>query len=121
MSAAKRTSIKPLKALKNFDFRPVQPPLDGVLINIDRDLQRLLKRANQCPDVMAVVEYTAMVSAARFTANSYHAVAYLAADTPEDSRRKPTYVLVVPAIHRQLLDFLFSLVYMLDDFHVRLL
>ena len=55
----------------------------------------------------------------RFAHNSYGAVRYLCADTPEDPNRKPNYVLVVPNINRQLLDLLFSLVYMLDDLYPR--
>ena len=55
----------------------------------------------------------------RFSRNSYNAVLYLTARTPEGPKRKPSYALVVPAINRQLLDLLFSLVYMLDDFETR--
>jgi hypothetical protein len=55
----------------------------------------------------------------RFARNSYDAVRYLTGTTPEDHRRRPNYVLVVPTINRQLLDLLFSLVYMLDDFGAR--
>lgn len=51
----------------------------------------------------------------RFVSNSYHATLYIAGHTPDDYRRKPNYVLVIPTINRQLLDILFSLVYMLDD------
>jgi hypothetical protein len=54
-----------------------------------------------------------------FAKTSYQAVLYLAGDLPEDSRRKPIYAMVVPTINRQLLDLLFSLVYMLDDFDSR--
>jgi hypothetical protein len=55
----------------------------------------------------------------RFAYNSYESVLYIAGDIPEDPRRKPNYVLVVPNINRQLLDLLFSLVYMLEDFRPR--
>lgn len=51
----------------------------------------------------------------RFAWNSYEAVRYITADTPHDLNRKPNYVIVIPCIDRQLLDLLFSLVYMLDD------
>ena len=55
----------------------------------------------------------------RFARNSYETVVYIAGDSPEDPRRKPNFVLVVPNINRQLLDILFSLAYMMDDFRVR--
>jgi len=51
----------------------------------------------------------------RFAWNSYDAVRYVSADTPPDPARKANYTIVLPAINRQLLDLLFSLVYMLDD------
>jgi hypothetical protein len=121
LARAKRTTHKPLPPLRRFDFGLVQRPLDGILLNVDRDLQRRLKEAGRRNDTGAVIAFTTMVATARFAANSYHAVAYLVADTPEDSQRKQTYVLVLPAINRQLLDLLFSLVYMFDDFHGRLL
>ena len=55
----------------------------------------------------------------RFAQNSYQAVLYVAGDLPEDPRRKPYYAMVVPTINRQLLDLLFSIVFMLDDFGTR--
>jgi hypothetical protein len=58
-------------------------------------------------------------AASDFAWNSYKAVAYLSADTPPDPDRTPNYVLVVPNINRQLLDLLFSLAYMRDDFSKR--
>jgi hypothetical protein len=93
--------------------------MDGLLINVDRDLQRRgnqALRAQEHDDERCLLLLNLMI---RFARNSYDAVRYVAGDTPEDERRKPRYVLVVPAINRQLMDLLFSLVYMLDDFRVR--
>ena len=56
-----------------------------------------------------------------FTKNAYDAIRYLIADTPEDHNRKPNYVLIVPSVNRQLLDLLFTLVYMFDDYAARAL
>jgi len=41
------------------------------------------------------------------------------ADTPEDAARRESYALTIAPVNRQLLDLLFSLVYMLDDFEKR--
>lgn len=91
--------------------------MDGFLFNVDRHLQRLKNQhaqsssADRCLSLLNVLM--------RFARNSYNAVWYLTADTPPDHHRRPNYVLAVPSINRQLLDLLFSLVYMLDDFEAR--
>jgi hypothetical protein len=105
------------KPLRNFDYKLVEAKMDGLLFNVDRHLQRLIAQnarnppANRCLSLLNVL--------LRFTRNSYNAVRFVTADTPADHNRKPNYVLVVPAINRQLLDLLFSLVYMMDDFEDR--
>lgn len=110
-------TIRLSKPLRRFDYQLVQARMDGLLFNIDRHLQRLKNQhpnnptADRCLSLLDVL--------LRFARNSYHAVWFLTADTPPDHTRRPNYVLVVPAINRQLLDLLFSLVYMLDDFEVR--
>jgi hypothetical protein len=109
--------IRVSKPLRRFDYQLVQARMDGLLFNVDRHLQRLKSRhahnptADRCLSLLNVL--------LRFARNSYHAVWFLTADTPPDHTRKPNYVLVVPSINRQLLDLLFSLVYMLDDFEAR--
>jgi hypothetical protein len=107
------------KPLRKFNYALVQERMDGLLVNIDRDLQRRGKKAHQANQREADRCYMLLNLIVRFAKNSYDAVRYVAGDAPEDYRRKPNYVLVVPAINRQLLDLLFSLVYMLDDFQVR--
>ncbi|MGA8214782.1 MAG: hypothetical protein WB799_14395 [Candidatus Sulfotelmatobacter sp.] len=93
--------------------------MDGLLINIDRDLQRRGNQAlrrGQSDAERCILLLNVFV---RFARNSYDAVRYVAGNTPEDPRRRPNYVMVVPAINRQLLDLLFSIVYMLDDLSAR--
>ncbi len=105
------------KPLRNFDYKLVEAKMDGLLFNVDRHLQRLIAlnaknhSANRCLSLLNVL--------LRFTRNSYNAVRYITADTPADHNRKPNYVLIVPPINRQLLDLLFSLAYMMDDFEKR--
>ncbi len=115
----KKKNAAPLKPLREFNFGLVTKKLEGLLINVDRDLQRYAEQALQSGNQereRCLVLLNIMV---RFAHNSYNSVRYLCADTPEDPNRKPNYVLVVPNINRQLLDMLFSLVYMLDDLEVR--
>jgi hypothetical protein len=53
----------------------------------------------------------------RFTMNSYNAASFLlAGDSP---KRNDRFALVIAPINRQVLDLLFTLVYMMDDFDVR--
>jgi hypothetical protein len=113
---SKRQQHKPLR---RFDYGLVAERLDGLLINVDRDLQRMTQKAEQVSDKTTARCLTLLDVMIRFTTNSHHAVRYITADTPEDHNRRPNYVLVVPTINRQLLDLLFSLVYMLDDFEAR--
>jgi hypothetical protein len=102
------------KPFKKFNFELVGKKLQGLLINVDRDLQRQ-KEAVRPGDVVADRSLSLLNMFIRFTDDSYRAVLYVASDIPEDPNRKPSYVLVVPAINRQLLDLLFTVVYMLDE------
>lgn len=107
-----------LKALRQFDYKLVQERLDGLLINVDRDLQRAIGSEPAHPNV-SVRGLLLLDLFVRFAKNAYHALGYVMADTPEDSSRRANYALIIPPVNRQLLDLLFSLVYMLDDFENR--
>lgn len=117
---AKNLRIKP-KPLKGFDFTLVQPQMKGLLINVDRDIHRQVKQAEQRNDLQTARQFVVMRMIQRVAINAYQAVIYVGAETPEDPNRKPTYILIVPPINRQLLDLLFTLVYMLDDYPARLI
>jgi hypothetical protein len=107
------------KPLRGFQYPIVAERMDGLLINIDRDLQRRGRQALQRGQSDAERRILLLNLFVRFARNSYDAVRYVAGNTPEDHRRRPNYVMVIPAINRQLLDLLFSLVYMLDDLSAR--
>jgi hypothetical protein len=107
------------KPLREFNYTLVQERMDGLLINIDRDLQKVGNRAAATNARDHERCFSLLNLMIRFARNSYDAVRYVAGTTPEDSRRRPDFVMVVPPINRQLLDLLFSLVYMLDDFSAR--
>ena len=119
--AARRVTLIPKKPLREFNFELVQAPLEGLLLNVDRDLQRKTTQSVSQRDHDLQHQLVTINLLVRFTINSYEAVRYLVAHTPEDSKRKPNFVLVLPAINRQLLDLLFSLVYLLDDLPNRIM
>ena|SRR5271157_325335 len=114
-----RLKLPNLAPLKKFDYALVRAPLDGLLINVDRDLQRRAGQAERIRDRAASRCLTLLDVMVRFSANSFRAVRYVIAETPEDHNRKPSYSLVLAPVNRQLLDLLFSLVFMLDDFEER--
>ena len=112
----RRTKPKPLRS---FDYKLVQERLDGLLINVDRDLQRAVTNARANQPEISPRALTLLDIFVRFVRNAYHALGYIVADTPEDPQRNPNYALIIPPVNRQLLDLLFSLVFMLDDFEIR--
>jgi hypothetical protein len=116
---ASKKDERGLKPLRRFDFGLVLERMDGALINGDRDLQRLVKRAEAMKDAKNARKLMLFVVLMRFAKNSFMSVRYLCADTPDDSKRKLNFALAVPTINRQLLDLLFSVVYMFDDINVR--
>jgi hypothetical protein len=104
-----------MKPLKRFEFSLVAPRLEGFHFNVNRALERQIRLAESRAQREDWRSTSLLIVMLRFAWNSYEAVRYLTADIPSDPLRKATYVLVVPNINRQLLDVLFSLVYMLDD------
>lgn len=116
---ARRLKLPNLAPLKEFDYALVQAPLDGLLINVNRDLQRRTAQAERLDNRTASRCLTLLDVMVRFSVNSFRAIRYVIAETPEDHNRKPNYALVLAPVNRQLLDLLFSLIYMLDDFEER--
>lgn len=108
-----------LKPLRLFDYKLVAGSFEGALINVDRDLQRMGNRAEQAGANDLARRIGLLNTFVRFAWNSYSAARYLIAESPEDPGRKPNYALVLAPLNRQLLDLLFSLIYMLDDFEAR--
>ena len=106
---------RPLKPLREFNYQLVATKLDGLYINVSRDLERQIQLGAVRGHRQHVRSLSVLMVMLRFAWNSYGAVRYITADTPPDPNRKPNYVIVIPPVNRQLLDLLFSLVYMLDD------
>lgn len=106
---------KPLKPLREFDYSLVAKKIEGLHFNLNRDLEREISKAFSSGHLQHARTLSVLIVMLRFAWNSYEAVRYISADTPVDPARKANYTIVVPAINRQVLDLLFSLVYMLDD------
>jgi len=115
----RKPKLPRLLPLKRFDYKLVQERFEGLLINVDRDLQRRTDQAERARNFPASRCLTLLDVMVRFAINSYHAALYLMAETPEDPARRKGYSLIIAPVNRQLLDLLFSLVYMLDDFPFR--
>jgi len=107
----------PHRPLKNFDYKIIGERVWGLLINVDRDLRRKSGDVVR-PDLFANYAHLLDIFV-RCAMNSYEAVLYFGGDVPEDTRRKPNFVVAIPPINRQLLDLLFTVVYLLDDFPPR--
>jgi hypothetical protein len=105
--------------LKRFDYEMVGPKFKGLFFNINNDLDKRGGEADARGDSDAARCLSLLNLMFRFAWNSYEAVLYLTGDIPEDPRRKPNYVIVVPNINRQLLDLLFTLTYMVEDLRAR--
>lgn len=108
-----------LPPLKEFDAEPVQTRLRGLLINVDRDLERKLKQAMESRDRDAERRFSLLIIMVRLTTNSYDAIIFLLTDLTDNPKWKSQFALVVPPINRQLLDLLVTLVFMMDDFPAR--
>ena len=108
-----------LPPLEEFNAQIVQAPLNGLLTNMDRELERRLKQAGQSGDRETERRLSLLMIILRFTINSYEAVCFLISTMDENPKRKNRFGLVVPPANRQILDLLFTLVFMMDDFPAR--
>src|SRR5271169_5503549 len=90
-----------LKPLKAFDVSLIQRRLDGLLINVDRDLQRKLAAARISNNSKLFGQLAMMTVMNRIASNSYTALCFLTVDDG-DFRRRKNFVLVMPPVNRQL-------------------
>ena len=108
-----------LPPLEVFDAQIVQAPIQGLLRDMDCELVRLLKQSTASHDIEAERKLSLFLTMLRFTKNSYEAASFLCSDADDTPKRKREFVLILPPTNRQLLDLLFTLVFMLDDFPAR--
>src|SRR5580704_10924830 len=102
--------------LEEFDARLVQAPLQGLLRNMDGEMSRRLKTAMSSGDVEAERRFSLLLLMLRFTRNSYEAISLLCSDAEDSTKRKKEFALVMPPTNRQLLDLLFTLIFIMDDY-----
>jgi hypothetical protein len=110
---------KLIKPLRELHFPYIQVPLDGLLRNMDSDLQRRCKEVQASNNFEVFRQSTLLLVMLRFGINSYQALAFLLSDVEEHTKRLARYVLVVPPVNRQIMDLWFTLAYMMDDFGSR--
>jgi hypothetical protein len=110
---------KKQKPLVDFDARIVQAPLQGIFRNMESELGRRFKRAMEARDREAERTLSLFVMMVRLTRNSCEAVSFLASTEDDHPRRKKEFILLLPPANRQILDLLFTLVFMMDDFPSR--
>jgi len=108
-----------ISPLEELDARIVQTPLQGLLRNIDSELVRRLTQAVTARDSEAERRVSLFLTMMRLTKNCYEAVSFICSDSDDNPKRKREFVLILPPTNRQLLDLLFTLVFMLDDFPTR--
>jgi hypothetical protein len=112
-------AIQKTPPLDVFDARIVQTPLQGLLRNMDSELVRRLRQSMGSRDTEAERNLSLFLMMFRFTKNSYEAASFLCSDADDIPRRKKEFALILPPTNRQLLDLLFTLVFMLDEFPAR--
>jgi hypothetical protein len=101
------------------DARIVQAPLQGLLRNIDSELVRRVKLAVASRDSETERKVSLFLTMMRLTKNCYEAASFICSDSDDSPKRKREFVLILPPTNRHLLDLLFTLVFMLDDFPTR--
>jgi len=115
----RKMARKNQEPLVSFDARIVQAPLQGLLRNTDSELGRRFKHAMVAGDRNAERTLSLFLILARFTKISYESVSFIASDADDGSKRKKDFVLVLPPVNRQLMDMLFNIIYITDDFPSR--
>jgi hypothetical protein len=110
---------QPVQPLEVFDARVVQAPLQGLLRNMDGELSRRLRQAMASGDREAERRLSLLLIMLRLTKNAYEAIGFIVSDMDENPKRKKEFVLILPPTNRQLLDLLFTLVFIMDDFPSR--
>lgn len=68
---------------------------------------------------MAERTFSFFLILARFTILSYKSVCFIVSDSDDGSKREKKFVLVLPPVNRQLMDMLFNIIYITDDFPSR--
>jgi hypothetical protein len=110
------TSLPPLT---EFNAEVVQRPLNGLLTNVNREIERSLKQAIEARDLEKERHLSLLLMMVRLASSSYESACHLLVSAQDDPKLLTRRAIAIVPINRQMMDSLFSLVYMLDDFLVR--
>jgi hypothetical protein len=86
---------------------------------MNEDLKRRIKNIQEPNADQQILELTLLLIMLRFAHNSFQALGFLWSDLDEHPKRLPRFILIATPAIRQVMDLWVSLVFMLDDFHVR--
>jgi hypothetical protein len=112
-------TMRNLQPLKSFNAEVVQKPLNGLLTNLNREVERSLKQAIEVGDLDSERRWSLLFMILRLASNSYESVCFLLVSAQDDPKILIRRAVAIPPLNRQMMDALFSLVYMMDDFPVR--
>jgi len=117
-SLVKDTSeiMRSLQPLRSFNAEIVQKPLTGLLTNLNRELERSLKQAIKTRDLEKERQWSLLSMILRLASTSYETVYFLIVSAQDDPEVLTRRAVAVPPLNRQVMDALFSLVYMMDEF-----
>lgn len=95
------------------DFGPVRRRIEGLFINIERELER---KANENLGHRPLNQATTFLRVSTLSMyNSYQAVVWLGSDVEETGNRPKKALLAIPSITRTMIDNLFTVVFMFDQ------
>jgi hypothetical protein len=119
MAYLEHMTTRKLQPLKEFNAEVVQKPLNGLLTNVSREVERSLKQAMKARNLESERLWSLLFMMLRLATCSYESVSFLLVSAQDDPKLLSRRALAIPPINRQMMDALFSLVYMMDDFSAR--
>ncbi|RZU39108.1 hypothetical protein [Edaphobacter modestus] len=83
-----KKTVRPLKPLREFNYLLAAEELEGLHINVSRDLEKQTQLGSMRGHRAHERSLSVLTVMLRFAWNSYEAVGYITADTPPDPNRK---------------------------------
>jgi hypothetical protein len=111
MSSSPQKTPQPVRV---FNVGTISETLDGLLINVQRDLKRRVNETSLTSIPMSR-GFLLMRIAVLFARQLYDSIRFLCADV-ETPGRRPEYIFTVPSILRTLEEILFTIIYLSEDF-----
>jgi len=108
-----------LSPLSEFNAEVVQKPLNGLLTNVNREIERSLKQAIEARNHEKERHLSLLSMMLRLASSSYESICFLLVSAQDDPKVQIRRATAIVPINRQIMDALFTLVYMLDDFPAR--